>query len=982
MITAQQIAHVRPAWHVLALLLAAFVGSAHAGTPLQPALQNDGGGDLAGLVNLPFYGYWATPAYTRSVDHGNFVTVNADRRDILRALTLGQKFHVYEPLNPFDAQARNRIQDIKDTLDSIPYLDYDDVICIRLSQDIQETIGVPGLGSTYGWWETNVLAYARQVFGPDVKLALDFSDSNNTAVPAGADIYSFEWYSIGWQDFTQTQVDSAADAFFNPRRQWILSANGESRDIWITPRGYYTMGSELDVEFPGQLADWADRQGDVTGIHYWDYPIFIADNWGVMDMPGYRAAIRAVADARGDTYDPPRNLLDNSDFEYADLRSAGNLLDNGGFEAFGVPDAAWADGWFDRKLSPVDPPGPTLVSDAAEAYEGSNSLFYSWTQGGFMNSSIGPRTVRPVSGGATYRIGTRFRRAPQDQGSIARMAMEVRWRIFGSEAGRDDAAFDHASLDWEQEAMEVEAPWWADDAVITFFTRHFEIASGADPDAIGYWDDASLHVIDPLTGTILEEDAGPYPDYWTRSGNAATYVQDPAATHLGNACLKSVGLPPPPPPGLQRTFFDDFSGDLSQWNTNVLGGGSVSVVNGHLVVDADASDPRGMLLTDFSTRSASDLSSLVGHGEVYMRISFDVVSGSTHGGELLVGAVPGAGADDIAGTHTLSPLADPAGGGRAHAHGKFPGSVDFGPVNSGLNATSTQSPIGKKVRLDWISKLAGESQTTRRVEVYYDDVLEMTFDEPVDANRLEFNAGPVGFYVLLNRDFTVDNFEVFEFGPYIPGPGELRDTDPIQQGAVFTELSARGKFVNPQPADYTFSVYWKTAPEDPDGLARIKLRIRAKQLSNFLETADVSQTFDVTGAAWQRFALTTTLPARTHYAWVSMEAVGNEAGDGESVGYFDSAQFEAGSSATPYQFVPSLALDAPPAIEQVQAESCMIGLAWDGGNVSTQVIQRSTMLESNTWQTIATNPPTPALTRTGVDTNPPPGHAAYRISIE
>ena len=972
---------VARAWHAWVVVLALFIPAfAQEEAPLRQAFHDNFSVHLPEL-NLPFYGYWATPAYTRAVDHGNFVTVTADRRDILRALTLGQKLHIYEPLNPFDAQARNRIRDIKDTLDSILYFDYDDLVCIRLSQDIQETVGVPGLGSTYAWWETNVLDYARQIFGPDVKLALDFSESNNTAVPAGADIYSFEWYGIGDQSLTQAQVDAAADVFFSPRRQWIQTANGEPREIWITPRGFHTIGSELDAGFPAQLADWAVRQADVTGIHYWDYPIFLSGHWGVMDMPTLRGAIRDVAAAGGATFTPPRNLLDNSDFEYADLRSAGNLIDNGGFEAFGVPNGAWPDGWFDRR-NPTDPPGPTLVTDAAQAYEGSNSLFYSWTQGGFMNSSIGPPHLKPVSGGATYRAGVRFRRAPQDQGSIARMGMEVQWRIFGAEAGRDDAAFDHASLDWEQDVMEVEAPWWATDAVITYFTRHFEIANGSDPDAIGYWDDASLHVIDPLTGAVLEESAGPHPDYWSRSGNAPAYVHDPSLAHLGNACVKSVGTPPAPPPGLQRTFFDDFSGDLDQWDTNHLAGSTASIVNGQLVVDADPSDPRGMLLTDYSTSSGLKLSSLVGNGEVYMRISFDVISGSTHGGELLVGAVPGAGTDPIEGTHTLSPLADPSAGGRAHAHGRFPGSVDFGPVNSGLNATSAQSPAGKTVRLDWISKLAGESQTTRRVEVYYDDVLEMTFDEPVDANRLEFAPGPVGFYVLLNRDFTIDNFEVLEFGPYIPGPGELRDTDPIQQGAVFTELSARGKFFNPQPADYTFSVYWKTAEEDPDGLARIQLRIRAKQLSNFVDTADVSRTFDVTGTDWQRFALPATLPARTHYAWVSMEAVGNEAGDGESVGYFDSAQFEAGSSATPYQFVPSLALDAPPAIEQVQAESCMIGLAWDGGNVSTQVIQRSTMLESNTWQTIATNPPTPALTRTGVDTNPPPGHAAYRISIE
>jgi len=937
-----------------------------------------------GVTNVAHYGYWGTPFWTRSVDHGNFVTVSPERRDILRARTLGQKMHIYAPLNPLDRHARNRIQDLKDTLDSIPDFDYDDVICIRLSQDIQETIGVGG--STYGWWETNVLDYARQVFGPDVKLALDFSGSNNTGVPGGADIYSFEWYSIGGLSQSQGQVDAAADAFFNPRRQWILNANSnEVKEIWITPRGFNTIGSDLDEDFPAQLADWAGRQSDVTGIHYWDYVIVIADNWGVMDMPVVRGAIRDVAGACGYTYSPPRNLLDNSDFEYSELKSSGNLIENGGFEAFAVPDADWPEGWFDNILSPDDPAGPTLITDAAEAYEGSNSLFYSWTLGGTMNSSTQPRMVRPISGGATYRLGIKYRRSPLDQGTVSRMAMEIRWRIQGAEAGRDDMACNHASLDWEQEYMTVVAPWWATDAVATYFTRQFEIAPppNNELDAIGYWDDASLHVLDPLTDEVLEVSAGPYADFWSRTGNAAEYIQDSAIARLGDACVKSIGRTPLPAPGLQQTFFDDFSGDLSQWDTNFLAGSSVSIVNGQLVVDADPSDPRGMLITDHSTASAEAMAAQAGTETVYMRISFDVISGVQHAGELLVGVVPGAGSDNIAGTHTLTPLADPAPGGRAHAHGVFPSSPNFGPFSSGLNATSTQSTTGKNVRLEWVSRLPGESQTTRRVDVYYDDVFEMSFDEPVDANRLQFNEGPVGFYVLLNRDFTIDNFEIQEFQPYVPEPGELRATDPIVQGSIFTEAAARGEWIASTNANYTFSTYWRTAPEDPDGLASIKLRIRAKRRAgNFQDTADVSQTFDVSGSDWQRFSVTADLPANTWYAWVSMEAVESPFGDGESVGYFDSAQFEAGSSPTAYEFIPSLALDGQPLIQKMDETNGAIVLEWQGGNEGNQLIQRTTDVTAEPWQTVATNPPTPALTRTGADTNPPPENATYRISTE
>jgi len=222
---------------------------------------------------------------------------------------------------------------------------------------------------------------------------------------------------------------------------------------------------------------------------------------------------------------------------------------------------------------------------------------------------------------------------------------------------------------------------------------------------------------------------------------------------------------------LIQTFFDDFSGDLSQWNQTHLAGSGISI-NGsqQLVVDADQNDPRGMVLTTYSTPSSLDLSNLVGDEEIYMRISFDVISGSTHGGELLISATPGSGSDSAVGTHTLSPLADPAGGGRGHGHGRYTGSVDAGPSNSGLNGTSTQSPVGKNVRLDWISSLLGEGQATRRVEVYYDNALEFQFDEPVDASRLEFSGGPVGFYLLLNRDFTIDNFSISEA---IPEPGSI-----------------------------------------------------------------------------------------------------------------------------------------------------------------------------------------------------------------
>jgi hypothetical protein len=113
-----------------------------------------------------------------------------------------------------------------------------------------------------------------------------------------------------------------------------------------------------------------------------------------------------------------------------------------------------------------------------------------------------------------------------------------------------------------------------------------------------------------------------------------------------------------------------------------------------------------------------------------------------------------------------------------------------------------------------------------------------------------------------------------------------------------------------------------------------------------------------------------------------MEAVESPFGAGESVGYFDSAQFEAGASPTAYQFIPSLALDGQPLIEKMDESNGAIVLEWQGGNEGNQLIQRTTDVTAEPWQTVATNPPTPALTRTGVDTNPPPENATYRISTE
>ncbi len=219
---------------------------------------------------------------------------------------------------------------------------------------------------------------------------------------------------------------------------------------------------------------------------------------------------------------------------------------------------------------------------------------------------------------------------------------------------------------------------------------------------------------------------------------------------------------------LDTVFFDDFEGDLSKWNLNHLAGSNVSISNGQMVVDADQNDPRGFLLTNFVNPAAADLAPLAAEGAVFMRVSFDVIaSNSVPGGELLVGAVPGSGGDNVAGTQTMSPLG--SNSGLNHSHGTYGGSVDAGPVGSGLNGTSDEPAVGKTVSVEWVRRLPGEAQVVRRADVYFDGVLEFTFDEPVDANRLNFQEGPLGFYLLLNRDFTIDNFRV----EHVPEPASL-----------------------------------------------------------------------------------------------------------------------------------------------------------------------------------------------------------------
>jgi len=215
---------------------------------------------------------------------------------------------------------------------------------------------------------------------------------------------------------------------------------------------------------------------------------------------------------------------------------------------------------------------------------------------------------------------------------------------------------------------------------------------------------------------------------------------------------------------LQQVFFDDFSGDLSQWNLSLLADNSASISNGQLVIDASTTGSnRGFILTNYEVPSSADLLPLVGDNEVFMRVSFDVISSnSVPAGELVFGKTPtGLGAGQLNGLETASPLASNSPTGLGHAHGDFSNnSANDGPIGSGLNGTSHQSPIGKTVSVEWVSQPQGIPQSTRRIDVYFDDVLEFSLDDVADADRPSFQSGAVGFYLLLNRDFTIDNFRV------------------------------------------------------------------------------------------------------------------------------------------------------------------------------------------------------------------------------
>jgi hypothetical protein len=75
------------------------------------------------------------------------------------------------------------------------------------------------------------------------------------------------------------------------------------------------------------------------------------------------------------------------------------------------------------------------------------------------------------------------------------------------------------------------------------------------------------------------------------------------------------------------------------------------------------------------------------------------------------------------------------------------------------------------------------------------------------------------------------------------------------------------------------------------------------------ETHDFSQSIDISGAGWQRISFTPEMPSDRWYAFVIVEAEAT-AGDGDSIVYVDSLQFEEAETASDYQFTPIRTLQA------------------------------------------------------------------------
>ncbi|MCH2130878.1 MAG: hypothetical protein MK179_17175 [Pirellulaceae bacterium] len=226
--------------------------------------------------------------------------------------------------------------------------------------------------------------------------------------------------------------------------------------------------------------------------------------------------------------------------------------------------------------------------------------------------------------------------------------------------------------------------------------------------------------------------------------------------------------PPPVPVTLRRLMADDFHSDLQHWDTSRVDpardGHRVEInQQGQLTIDCgpDQGNGRGFLLTRKKIPSSRELATQASAGDILLRIEYDVISASkkTSGGLLVGVQLDG---DDAGGTHILDTLATTSSGWKVPWSTWPPGVPYFNStraaIGTGLSYITTygHAPNGR-IRVEW---LAGIGETCTTLRVFVNGKLDGTIVDPT-GKRLEFAAGPVGFWLLQERDVVIDNFSVW-----------------------------------------------------------------------------------------------------------------------------------------------------------------------------------------------------------------------------
>lgn len=275
---------------------------------------------------------------------------------------------------------------------------------------------------------------------------------------------------------------------------------------------------------------------------------------------------------------------------------------------------------------------------------------------------------------------------------------------------------------------------------------------------------------------------------------------------------------PPVPARLERVMLDESDHDLDAWDlARVDPGNDGHAVRrneaGQLVIDSgnETGDGRGFLLSRASFPSSAELARHADPNQVFFRVEYDIVSSADpNSGGLVVGAHFNG--DDAGGTRILDSLATTDDRDRAITWATFPGDRRFSSSMSPQPVLTFKSRMphqpGRSMRVDWI---AGQSGRCARIEILVDGVVAGELTDP-SGDRLGFEAGQVGFWLLLDRDVVIDNFSVWQLAaddansdvPAISSDTNLTEGDARPSEFVFTstlfgdEVGFRGQNLGQQ----------------------------------------------------------------------------------------------------------------------------------------------------------------------------------------